>query len=174
MNTGDVTILSRLKYFDFEVCSKQWEMIIMKCNEVSDNLTYHHTLSQYKSYLQLLNKLNFVKAALMKLMFCVDDELIAQLKKFGYVVNLSGTIKYRESLIANINKSNSIHNILRIKASEINFKVKKDGEVRELSASRMLAAISSKLGFNVDSNCTVAGYMEFCKQVNDGSRDNKR
>src|SRR5258706_16443602 len=98
----------------------------------------------------------------MKLLFCVDDELLAQLKKFGYAVNTSTTVKYKESLVANINKSNSIHSMLRIKLSEINLKNKMVEESVELSAERILAAISSKLGFNISIDCTVARYMEFC------------
>lgn len=98
-NTSSVQKLFVSGTYSEDQASKAWEEIIRDNCKATNNRKYIIILDAQKKLNQYINEQSYLKAAVTKLHFEVDRELIADIEKdFHFTINMKNSAKYAESL----------------------------------------------------------------------------
>lgn len=144
---------------------KAWDEIT-RLNSNSTGRT-NHQLDNIKDYVRLLSKYQASLASIMQLHLCVDDEALLYLASNGYKIDTSSNTAFRESLKAAQRKVANVVTKIESKYKEIMAAAAEadpDAPVHS-GIETMLAAVSATLGFNVESNVTLARFNEYNKII---------
>lgn len=98
-STGNHELLYISGKYKPEHAADAWEEIIKSNCKATNNRKYLILLDAYKKHSQYVNEQTFLKAAVIKLHFELDRELIKEIEKdFHFTINLKNSTKYAQSL----------------------------------------------------------------------------
>ena len=142
-----------------------WEEIT-RLNSQSTGRTSEQ-LDNIKDYVRLLSKYSAAQASIMQLHLCVDDEAILYLASNGYKIDTSSNTAYRDTLKSAQRKAANVVTKIESKYKEIMDAAAQADPDTPLQSGieTMLAAVSATLGFNVESNVTLARFNEYNKII---------
>lgn len=151
-----------------ERCSEAWEEIVRRNAEENGSYDYQNYLNNLKEYYRLISEHTLVKAALLKLSYKVDPILAKYLTSRGYVIRLGkqravDSEAYANSIFAAVKKSDNLVTKIRMKRKEMTNTTNLKGNSKTFEA--MMASLISLLGFEVNSNITLARYNEYKKFI---------
>lgn len=146
-----------------------WEAIVKRNSESAGNNSYSTYFEDTVQYSRLLGEYLFMRAALTKLLYMIDFELIKQVRDFGYVIELDSTQKYADSLYATSRRVDNLATRIRMQYNRmaLNTVDKSGGGFDEAIVNLNLA-----LGMEVNDNITLARYNEYCKLVKKRNANN--
>jgi len=144
-----------------ETLMKQWESILTKNAEYTNNLSFASYLNNLKSYGKLIADYEMIKLSLMKLVMVVDNDEIAYLKSKGYAISTATASGYAASIDAALKRSNSILTRIKMKQNEMFSKVQEAKAPTPIEES--LANISAVLGFDIGTDITLAKFNAYNK-----------
>lgn len=152
-------------------CTRAWESIVKRNNDVSGGVSFKTQLSNYKTLSQLLADYTAIKATLSILEFKVDNDYIAWLRKKGYkiVTNVGATVEertanYIESITAALRRSENIITKIKMRQNELEADAKSIVSDESIAGfEEIMANLSMSLGFEVNDNVTLARYNELIK-----------
>jgi len=113
-----------------EQCVTQWEEIVRRNSEENQSLQYQSYFSLVQAYTVLLAQHTTIKLLLMRSSLSGSKtegfrETILELKKRGYVLDVSSNEKYAESIALCMNRSNAMVTKINMKQSEIKEQLKR-------------------------------------------------
>ena len=165
MNSGDLTKIVISGYPTVEAMEVAWEDIIKQAGKATGSGTFNKYYMHLKNYSRLIAEYNFIRSRLLQLMFVIDTNYIAELKKFKYNINVGGTsYDYSESINKALRKSDNIISKIQLEKSQLESITANSNYVAS-SAEELLARVSVSLGFSIDSDITLARYNEYIKVI---------
>jgi len=156
--------------FKREKAVKVWEKIIARNGEENRDYSYLNFLDNLNNFNFMLAEYNFIKAALIKLTYCVDDELIKTLAVKGYPINTSGKNAYLNSLTVCLSKCENLTSKLVTKQNEMNEETSQ--EAKQVTAEQLIAQMSVAVGFSISDDVTLAAFNEYRKIVKQKNQHN--
>lgn len=160
--TGNYRKLIKRGWATTKSCAEQFEKILSLNSVHSGSFEYINRIYDLQGYNQTLNEYNFVKAALTKLLFKVDKELIQELAVLGYTIALDGgQSEYVKSINQAFFASENLVTQLHLRANDM-----QDEEEQEpVTMNQVLANMSYQLGFKIDDGITLDEYNAYKKIV---------
>lgn len=157
-----------------------WGEIILEYGHLDQNLAVAAHFEDHKVLLQLENAYTVLKAMIRTLMFVspgsnnpewadLANNYIKDLRKLGYIIDITSSKAYKESLYAADRKSNQLVTRIKMKRNEIkNYSEDPDqeGDPREkVTFDQVITQLSAALQFNLSDNLTVSRYCEYRKTL---------
>lgn len=139
-----------------EIVAK-WEDIFSKNAEATGSLSLDKYKRIVRVYGKLIGEYELVRLHLMKLVLVVDNDSIAYLRQLGYKIDDTSYSSYVESIDNALHRSTSIINKIVAKRKELTGMVEESSK-SDASIEDVIASISAVLGFNLDSNITLARF----------------
>jgi len=158
-NTGNVSLLNA------EDNMTAWESIVEKNCKVNGADEYSQYVSLSKSYALTVNEYIGVNAAINKLAFIVDYDLVDWLVKKGYKIETGNGKKdfnlvYAESLAKAQRKAANLMTRINMKKSEL-IRMSKPGKQDGRTLEEILATVSYAIGFTISEDVTLARFNEY-------------
>lgn len=152
-----------------------WEEIVRENGERNGDRSYSSYFRLLKGYGVLLATYSVVKISLLKLAVSpVDCEVVFDLRRRGYQINMSDNTVYAESIRVGLRKVDNLITRIRMKKSELEAQFAVQEKGTPIGFEEIIAKITSGLGFVVQDNITLARYNEYKKILKEKSRDHGR
>lgn len=160
--TGDYRKLVKKEPATDEACMEAWEDIVKKNGENTGNNSYSSYFSDAVQYGQLLSEYLFMRAALTKLLYVIDFDLIQKVRDLSYTINLENSQRYADSLYATSRQVDNLATRIKMQYNRmaLNTVDKTGGGFDEAIVNLNMA-----LGMEVNDNITLARYNEYCKII---------
>lgn len=161
--TGNLNLLNEKSQAPQHELETQWEKILKENSLATGSMEYQNYFEDIREYGKLMAEAMLVRASILRLMFTVDDEVIAMLAEKGYRIDTSSATKYNITLEASLKRCNNYQTKLKIKHNDIELKQK--GK-KKISLGEILANLSAVLGFDISDSITLAkfnGYQKIAK-----------
>lgn len=139
-----------------EECLAVWEELV---NRNNNGQVFSAYFDSSQKYALLISDYNTIKATLFILLFEVDNDAIAFLKRKGYVIDTSSRAKYDASLALAMKTSDNLLTKIQMKQNEIASMC--DNGSRMVGFEEVVANISFLLGFTINDDITLARYNEY-------------
>lgn len=163
-NTGNLGLLSKDGVSD-EKCILIWDELIKLNSKQNNDLCFLSYVSNLRVFAALLADYNIIKASLLKLMFQVDDEIIAWLRTKGYVIVTTGATVYAESIARAMHASDAIVTQITMRRNKLLVKSKEQESVAPIGIEEVIANLSFSLGYEVSDGITLARFNEYKKII---------
>lgn len=170
INTGD---LRPLQLSFGSGLAQAWERLCEDAATATKSSAYSNTIQEVKQYFRYSAEYITVHAALIVLLYRVDRDLIARLKRKGYVIDTSDGLDIpieakREAYARSIhNASIRMRNLLdKSKSKQLTIERLADQPKQTLNASDMIARLSLRAGFAIQPDIKLCDYNAFTMQLN--------
>jgi len=171
LRTGDLKLLilshnhTQYKIIEAEIV---WDEILRRNGQESGNLDFNNYIDHLRTYAYLISEFVLIKACLSKLTIIpVDVEAVETLTKKGYVIDLTTSKTFLDSVRRATTKSNNLVTKIAAKQKELEKMGRSEG--KPLTFAKALANISKQLKFSVDRNLTLAEYNEYVKLLKENN-----
>lgn len=144
-------------------CMEAWENIVRENSEKTGSNSYSSYFNDTVQYSQLLSEYLFMRAALTKLLYVIDFDLIQKVREFGYMINLSNSQAYADSLYATSRRVDNLATRIKMQYNRmaLNTVDKSEGG----GFDETIANLNMAIGFVETDNITLARYNEYCKTL---------
>lgn len=164
-STGNYTLLIVSGNPTPEELAAKWEEIIKENSKQSGNQAYDAYFQLIKSYSLLVASYIVVRASLMHIAMITDIEVIYDLRKRGYKIDLSaGETAYANSIEAALRKVEGLITRAKMKEKEIQrlYPVS-DVPVKSASFDELMVTLNTGLGIIIPDDVTLSRYNEYRK-----------
>lgn len=146
-------------------CIEVWEQIVTRSCKATGSFDYMHYIETLRTYGLLIARYNIIKACLFKLTIVIGDpESMEYVTGEGYDINVSSTKAYMESIALAFTRSNALTTRILSKRKELDGYMTSESK-DETTIEESMAYMSSNLGFNIETNITLARFNEYKKII---------
>lgn len=165
--------IKRYRFTPKKAQNLAWDSINEQYRIAIDDKSYDSALHEAKQNFLLENKVIRASACINALSINYNDELVAQLKEMGFIIDNSTNEKYTRSFNRAVNQIKSLHVKLRQKQFEAEEESKKAGKFKLTHQYfvNMLLSLSKFTGYPLNKNTITV--LEFCaiqKSYNEQSK----
>lgn len=168
-NTADYSLLCISGTCDADIAYDKYEAIIRKNGQMNGSLEFESYISNQIALARYIADYNTIKAMLARLLFVVDNDHIAFLKRKGYHINTSKASTYASSIVAAGRKADNLTSKIESKVKEIE---RKQGQNHgsPCTFDDVMADLTAALGFNVPEDITLSRYNGYLKVIKDRNK----
>lgn len=178
-STGDLKYLYDVKNYDrlqvdnTESLSMLWGDIVLEYGKLDNNFSIDNSFESQKIIYQLEASFVAIKAMIRILMFVTPrskkpesaelaTKTIKDLKKLGYIIDITDSKAYAKSISSADKRSNSIITQIKLRKSEMDYD---EDSSSPISFDTVISSLNSALGFIVPEGITVARYCAYKKSL---------
>ncbi len=175
VNNGDFKVLARSRFYDIDRCLKVWQGIMEDNAKVNGSNRMGVTADSLGSYVRYSATYVAINAMLTILQYEVNEKYIKRLTKEGYKIHMwDGGMSQQENNSAYADSIKAAFSRLRNVTSKIESKKKEialltaessGSENKKLDFGEMLAAVSSRLGFQLNAGVLLSEYNGYIKVI---------
>jgi len=162
--TNDYLRICKSGKGNYDNCLEAWETIVKENSEANGDYEYMNYFNLIKSHRRLVIEQSLITAALIKLHFAVDRELVSFVNKRGYKISLVNTAEYAESLEGAIRKLKNLKARITMKENEI-IEFQKVHKKEAGTFQKMIAQLTYYSKVAISETITLAMYNEMMKLV---------
>lgn len=171
--TGEYSRLVIFGSATIERLAEAWESIVRANSKENGDRNYDSYFQLFKSYTQLVASYTVIKASLLNLCYVIDYELVSDLRKRGYKIDLANSISFARSIEAALCKVSNLVTKAVMKKKEMESMVLTTSQVRAPGFEEIMANLNTGLGFEVKDDLTLSRYNEY-KKILKSKVDNLR
>jgi len=149
---------------NYDDCLEAWENIVKENSEANGDYEYMNYFNLIKVHRRLIVEQSLITAALIKLHFAVDRELVSFVNKRGYKISLTSTADYAESLEGAVRRLKNLKARITMKENEI-ISFQKVHKKEAGTFQKMVAQLTYYSKVAISETITLAMYNEMMKLV---------